>query len=552
MKLTFDTKKYTFRKTLIFLVLIIFLGFLIRVVNIQSNSLYGDELTMVYDIYSILKTGHDQTGEFLPLTFKMGAGRPAGYIYASVPFVYIFGPTALGVRMLSLLSGVGIIFLAFLIGRKIFSSRIGLITAALVALSPWSISISGGGFEATFALFLALLGVTFYLYSEKTNWFYIAAAVCWGITLHTYPTYKLVLPLFILLLVWFLGGFPRNRKKLGWFSSGGVVLVLFCLLVVFQTLSRGSEERFLSLNVFSEQETRTYLAQKINNDRLNNQLPNSLSVLFHNRPVEYIQVLFNSYIQNFSPEYLFIRGDKNPRHNMAAMGAFYIIDLFFVIAGLIYLIKRKLNKVLGFLIGWLLVSPLATSFLIQTHFLRSAFMIVPFLLIVSLGIVYLWDLLKGMTGGRIIKFGLIVLFVVQFFFLVNNLLFLSPYKFSGFWAEPAYLAAMRAINQKESFDYVIISTRIDNIEYAYPVYNNIDPVTIQRANREKVNLNGYSFKKFDNVYIGSIPDTLIENFMDNLNGKILYIGARWEQPYLQNYTLVTGKDHQVAYIELKK
>ncbi|KKS18270.1 MAG: hypothetical protein UU74_C0009G0001, partial [Candidatus Woesebacteria bacterium GW2011_GWA1_41_7] len=49
--------------------------------------MYGDELTMVYDTYSISKTGMDATGQKLPLTFKMGAGRPGGYIYFSVPFV---------------------------------------------------------------------------------------------------------------------------------------------------------------------------------------------------------------------------------------------------------------------------------------------------------------------------------------------------------------------------------------------------------------------------------------------------------------------------------
>jgi len=86
-------------------------GFFIRVYKIDSFSLYGDELTIGLDAYSLLKTGMDQTGEVFPLTFKMGAGRPPGYVYASIPFVALFGPNEWGVRSLSLLSGLGIIVL---------------------------------------------------------------------------------------------------------------------------------------------------------------------------------------------------------------------------------------------------------------------------------------------------------------------------------------------------------------------------------------------------------------------------------------------------------
>jgi hypothetical protein len=70
------------------LALILIFAFLLRFINISSNppALYGDELTMVMDAYSVLKTGHDTTGEFLPLTFSKGEGRPGGYIYSSLPF----------------------------------------------------------------------------------------------------------------------------------------------------------------------------------------------------------------------------------------------------------------------------------------------------------------------------------------------------------------------------------------------------------------------------------------------------------------------------------
>ena len=100
--------------------IILVLGFLLRIVDIPNNprALYGDELTLVYDAYSILKTGHDQKGNFLPITFEMAGGRPGGYVYATIPFVAIFGPNAVAARSVSILSGLGSILLIYLLGRQ--------------------------------------------------------------------------------------------------------------------------------------------------------------------------------------------------------------------------------------------------------------------------------------------------------------------------------------------------------------------------------------------------------------------------------------------------
>ncbi|KKR51656.1 MAG: PMT family glycosyltransferase, 4-amino-4-deoxy-L-arabinose transferase [Candidatus Woesebacteria bacterium GW2011_GWD2_40_19] len=180
--------------------------------------MYGDELTMVYDIYSISKTGMDATGQKFPMTFKMGAGRPAGYIYFSVPFVAIFGPTVWGVRSLSILSGLGIIVLMYFLSKKLFGEKIGVIAGLLAAISPWDIYLSRAGFEAHFALFLALLGITAFVYKKYIWW-----AISWGIAVLTYPTFKLTLPLLFLVLLWFSGFGKVVKNKI--FVIGLIILL---------------------------------------------------------------------------------------------------------------------------------------------------------------------------------------------------------------------------------------------------------------------------------------------------------------------------------------
>src|SRR4051812_49148080 len=91
------------------MVILLLIAFFLRADDINNNprGLYGDELTITLDSYSILHTAHDSTGAFLPLTFRMGAGRPGGYVYGSTAFIALFGPGPLGVRSLSILSGLG-------------------------------------------------------------------------------------------------------------------------------------------------------------------------------------------------------------------------------------------------------------------------------------------------------------------------------------------------------------------------------------------------------------------------------------------------------------
>ncbi len=227
-------------KSKIILLCIIIFGLCLRIlfINDSNHPLYGDELTITLDAYSLLKTGCDQLGNFLPLTFPMGAGRPAGYVYGTVPFVAIFGPSVLGVRSLSLLSGIGIISLLYLIGKRLFSVKVGFLAAAIGAVSPWEISLSRGGFEAHFALLLALLGVYLFIAARQKPFLYVLSAFSFGLTWFTYPTYKISLLLFLLLLLWFEGRIKGILNK-KYFLTGAIIFLILGLIALSQTFLEG-------------------------------------------------------------------------------------------------------------------------------------------------------------------------------------------------------------------------------------------------------------------------------------------------------------------------
>lgn len=447
------------RRTILLLLGIVLLGFLIRVYKIDALPMYGDELTMVYDTYSISETGMDATGQKFPLTFRMGAGRPGGYIYFSVPFVALLGPTIWGVRALSLLSGLGIIILMYFLGKKLFNEKDGFVAAFLTAISPWDIYLSRGGFEAHFGLFLALAGIVAFIHKKYILW-----AIPWGIAIFTYPTFKLTLPLmFVLLAV--LEGIPKLfRNKHFW--AAFLILFIFGAGAAAQTFMAGSERRFLSENIFADRMLERDTIAIASQERVTSTLPEFLKPVFINRPISYARVLLDNYMSNISPNFLILRGDGNPRTNPGEMGMIYFVELPLIIISL-FLIWGKTKRTFWLLFIWVLITPLATMFFPEAHGLRNGLMLPPLLLLSA------YALSHASKKQFVILSALIA---IQLIYILVRIYAIAPAKFTSFWSAEAKEAALLAIRSNEQGEKVTLHiTEIDNIEYAYEVYAKLPP-----------------------------------------------------------------------------
>ena len=66
-----------------------------------------DEVALGYDAYSIMHTGRDEFGTFLPVALRSFEDyKPALYAYLSIPTVAVFGLTVFAVRLPSVVMGV--------------------------------------------------------------------------------------------------------------------------------------------------------------------------------------------------------------------------------------------------------------------------------------------------------------------------------------------------------------------------------------------------------------------------------------------------------------
>src|SRR5260221_12764213 len=108
------------------LVIAFLLAVILRVWHLGSipPGLTPDEASLGYNAYSILHTGRDEYGKFLPIIFKsFGDFKPGLYVYLAVPTVALCGLNELSVRLPSVIAGTVSVLLIFLIVKELFKDE---------------------------------------------------------------------------------------------------------------------------------------------------------------------------------------------------------------------------------------------------------------------------------------------------------------------------------------------------------------------------------------------------------------------------------------------
>ncbi len=166
----------TWQKLLFFLVFI--LALILRLVYLDQNPTFiSDEASIGYNAYSVLKTGKDEWGKFLPLSFKsFGEYKLPAYIYLTVPSIAVFGLNEFALRFPSVVFGILTIWAIFLLGREMFDRNVGLVAAFFTTFLKIEILWSRQARPYQALQFFSLLGAWF-IYKltkeEKFNWRYL-------------------------------------------------------------------------------------------------------------------------------------------------------------------------------------------------------------------------------------------------------------------------------------------------------------------------------------------------------------------------------------------
>jgi 4-amino-4-deoxy-L-arabinose transferase-like glycosyltransferase len=235
-----------------FAVSIIALAVFLRFFQLGSVP-YGvnqDEAERGYEAYSLLKTGHDQHGHAWPLTLEAYSAQhdnaSAISAYAAIPFTALLGPGVLAMRLPSAIAGFftvwGIIFLAHRLSKN---WRLALSAGAVLAVSPWHLTISRTGHEAIWLPLLFVLGALAYFVAlEKRPWFLSLAVLAWGVGFYGYGPGKIFFPLIGLATL------VCTARLIHWRHPGTIVAILIALGLAIPILGLSSGQ--LGLGRFQE------------------------------------------------------------------------------------------------------------------------------------------------------------------------------------------------------------------------------------------------------------------------------------------------------------
>jgi len=187
------------------LIFIIILATVLRFYQLGQNppSLNWDETAHGYNAYSILKTGRDEYGYRLPLSFRsFDDYKPPIYTYLVVPSIAAFGLNDFAVRFPSAALGVLTVIFTYFMVFELFKNRtIAFLSSLFLAISPWHLQFSRVAFETNSAIFWSVLGTWAFLKGIRAKGLRITAwmsltAIAFGVNLFMYHNARVFIPIF--------------------------------------------------------------------------------------------------------------------------------------------------------------------------------------------------------------------------------------------------------------------------------------------------------------------------------------------------------------------
>lgn len=499
-------------KTEIFLLgLILLAATIIRTFGIEAvpMSLYWDEMDAAYQAYSIFKTGKDYFGNYPGLVVQSFADfRASGLIYAVMPFVALFGLNEWAIRIPAAIFGVLSVFLIYLLSQAFFNSKkTSLVAALIVAVSPWNIQYSRLGFEATLMLSAVLGGIVCFIYGLKNSKWWISSGVFFGLSMLTYNTAKLFVPLIYLTLVLI---YIRKKALVRNFWLGSSILGLIFILGVYANIFEGGGQRFSEISILTDPQISAktnYLREESALSYTDSRDP-GLDVrladrLIYNKATFSLDRITQNYLKAFSTDFLFVSGDPNLRHSPLRMGEFYRVEFITILLGLAFLffLLKRGDKNSLFILCWVVLAPLPAVITRDggTHATRL-FLLFPALSLVSaLGVTSILNILPKKINP-IALFGLIAVWLFSFGFFVNY--YFGAYKIESarYFQYGFKQAVQKAIERQYGYDYVIIDDRRDSALMNYLFETKYDPVNFQ----SQINSLNFELDSIQGVKLGKL------------------------------------------------
>ncbi len=171
--------------------------------------LYRDEAFNGLDALDILRGQH-------AIYFAANNGRESMFIYLIALAVGALGRSPLALRLPAALISLLMVPATFLMAHELWGRRVGLISAAVLAVTLWPVHLAHVGFRAVLLpLFMALT-----VWQAARGWrtrrtrHWIAAGILYGLSFYTYLAVRFTPALIALFLIYAWFAHPRQRTTM--------------------------------------------------------------------------------------------------------------------------------------------------------------------------------------------------------------------------------------------------------------------------------------------------------------------------------------------------
>lgn len=499
-----------------------------------------DEVAIGYNAFSILKTGMDEWGNRLPISFKsVGDYKAPTLIYLTVPFVRFLGLTEISTRLpVAIFSAINIYLFWLIISRYIFSRKYPILpylSTLIFSLAPWLIPFSRSGFEAIPAFTFLLANIIFVFEFHRSGrilhfFFMFFFAYLSAITYHST---KIVVPL---LNLFFLGLEYRHFIACAkiWYAKNKLSFILTCLVFIAITAF------FIENFVFGPGASRagmTFLVKDI-------EYRGALVPVLSGHPfgwftsfIALVSFWFKRLLEYFSANFYLSDGLGLSTPGHPGQGVIYTIEYPFLIIGFLILVfpgeffKRVISeKYIGkILLAWFVFSLQPGSLTNNSqHALRTLTLVPVISILIALGIIFSFEKLRKNSFKYLLVIVLVIGYLFGLFRFYDYYTLHYPVELSETRSYGWKQMALYAEDHHREYDHVYVDPRFGTdgpytygVPYLYLLfYSAYDPMTYISNPRR---LKGGS--DFDNYLFGNINWPDIDHNQHNL-----YIAGPWSFP----------------------
>lgn len=453
--------------------------------------LTSDEAALGYNAYSILKTGRDEYGEFLPLIFKsFGDYKPGLYVYAAVPSIAIFGLNEFATRLPGAISGIFAVWLLYLVVKELFVNhktdqvaRYAPLAASFVlAISPWHIHFSRGAWEVGLALTLTLGGIYCFLRAMRggKRWL-VVAAVLFSLTLLVYQGAKMSTSLVMLglILVYWKEIRKTNLKTI----IASIIVVLMISAPVVLSVFSGKTGRLEVFSVFSYPRPEGVLQEIL--DEGNENRKSWEYIFYHSESLNFFRGILGRWMNHYSGRFLFFEGDwANPRHSAPYSGMLFLADIFLLVVGFVWFARNLCTKGTLFIGYWLLVAPIPAALSRDAiHAVRAFYEVIPLVILLGGGLIVVWQSAKTKFARFVVMSVLVLSYMLSFIYWLDQYtVHLSAHN-ANFW-EYGYREAVNELTLIQGKYKEIVFVQSFDQPYIYALfYQKYDPRKYQQSAR---------------------------------------------------------------------